>query len=428
MGVMEAPHTPGFCRDCLAAVSEVALRCPSCKGPRLARHQEIHDLSVAHIDCDAFYAAVEKRDRPELRDKSLIVGGGTRGVVSTACYIARIKGVKSAMPMFKALKLCPEAVVVRPNMRRYVEVGREVRELMLSMTPLVQPISIDEAFLDLSGTARVHGRTPALTLAYLLNTIESRFGITASAGLSYNKYLAKVASDQEKPRGFSVIGRSEATTFLAGKPVSLIWGVGKAFEAQLAKDGITKIGQLQEMDLRFLMKRYGEMGARLYHLSRGEDARDVSARDDSRGISSETTFNTDIADYGVLEKILWRQAERVSARAKAEQLAGMTVTLKLKTSAFKIMTRNATLDEATQFAHRIFSAAQPLLRREATGVKFRLLGVGISHLEPAPETEQVSLDARHETLTKAELAIDKLRKKFGAHAVEKGRSFTGGND
>jgi DNA polymerase IV len=426
--VTDAPAKSGFCRDCLSAVAEADRRCATCKGPRIVRHSEILELAVAHIDCDAFYAAVEKRDQPELRDKPLIIGGGTRGVVSTACYIARIKGVKSAMPMFKALKLCPEAVVVRPNMRKYVEVGREVRELMLAMTPLVEPISIDEAFLDLSGTARVHGRSPALTLAHLLNTIESRLGITASAGLSYNKYLAKVASDQEKPRGFSIIGRNEAMAFLAGKPVSLIWGVGKAFEAQLAKDGIHKIGQLQAMERNFLIKRYGEIGARLYHLSRGEDARGVSARDDSKSISSETTFNIDIADYEALEKILWRQAERVSARAKAEELAGLTVTLKLKTANFKIMTRNATLDESTQLAHRIFSAAQPLLKREAAGTKFRLLGVGISHLEPAPEIAGSSLDARHETLTKAERAIDALRKKFGQHAVEKGRGFTGGND
>jgi DNA polymerase IV len=422
--VTELATAPGFCRDCLAAAPDSEARCSTCKSPRLVRHPELHSLSIAHIDCDAFYAAVEKRDRPELRDKPLIIGGGTRGVVSTACYIARIRGVKSAMPMFKALKLCPEAVVVRPDMRKYVEVGRAVRELMQAMTPLVEPISIDEAFLDLSGTSRVHGRSPALSLAYLLTDIETKLGITASAGLSYNKYLAKVASDQQKPRGYSIIGRAEAKSFLAEKPVSLIWGVGKSFEAHLAADGIARIGQLQAMDRSTLMRRYGVIGARLYHLSRGEDARDVSSRDESKSISSETTFNTDIADYETLEKILWRQAERVSTRAKSEGACGLTVTLKLKTSDFKIRTRNVTLEQPTQLAHQIFSVSQPLLRREARGAKFRLLGVGISHLEEAPSGLEASLDARHQSLTKAELAIDALRKKFGAHAVEKGRSFT----
>ncbi len=223
-------------------------RCLACGSPRLLRHAELHDLSTAHIDCDAFYAAVEKRDNPALADKPVIIGGGTRGVVSTACYVARIKGVKSAMPMFKALKLCPEAVVIKPNMKKYAEAGRQVRALMETVTPLVEPISIDEAFLDLAGTARLHGHSPALTLAQLITDITAKVGITASVGLSYNKYLAKVASDLEKPRGFSVLGKAEAKAFLAARSVSLIWGVGRAMQEQLAKDGITLIGQLQAMD------------------------------------------------------------------------------------------------------------------------------------------------------------------------------------
>ena len=231
---MDPPQeAPGFCRDCFAAVEPQDTRCPQCRGPRLKRHAEIHELSIAHIDCDAFYAAVEKRDNPDLKDKPVIIGGAKRGVVSTACYVARIKGVKSAMPMFKALALCPEATVIRPDIRKYSAVGNEVRELMLELTPQVEPISIDEAFLDLTGTTRLHGKSPALSLATLLKTIETKIGITASAGLSYNKYLAKVASDLEKPRGFSIIGKAEAKGFLAEKSVSLIWGVGRAFQAQL---------------------------------------------------------------------------------------------------------------------------------------------------------------------------------------------------
>jgi DNA polymerase IV len=420
--------TNGFCRDCLVAATDSDSRCASCRSPRLLRHAELHALTIAHIDCDAFYAAIEKRDRPELRDKPVIIGGGTRGVVSTACYVARIKGVKSAMPMFKALALCPEAVVIKPDMKKYVGVGRDVRTLMQKLTPLVEPLSIDEAFLDLSGTARLHGRSPALSLAVLLKDIESTLGITASAGLSYNKYLAKVASDNEKPRGFSVIGRAEAKSFLAAKPVSLIWGVGKAFQARLAKDSISLIGQLQGMERAVLIKRYGIMGARLYHLSRGEDVRDVSPREESKSISAETTFNTDISDAHELEKILWRLAEKVSRRAKAEAAAGLTVTLKLKTADFKTRTRNATLDQATQLAHQIYSTAQPLLRREATGTAFRLIGVGISQLEPAHETPAQTLDVRDRSLTQAELAIDRLRAKFGAHAVERGLGFEPGDD
>jgi len=336
--MVTAVDKSGFCRDCLSAVEETAIRCNACHGPRLIRHPELHQLSIAHIDCDAFYAAVEKRDKPELKDKPVIIGGGVRGVVSTACYIARIQGVRSAMPMFKALKLCPDATVIKPDMRKYVEVGREASTLMEFLTPLVEPLSIDEAFLDLSGTQRLHGRSAALSLASLLKDIEVKLGITASAGLSYNKYLAKVASDLDKPRGFSVIGRHEAKQFLAGKPVRLIWGVGEAFQKQLQRDGITSIGQLQELDQPTLMRRYGVMGARLYHLSRGEDERSVSAHESSKSISSETTFNADITDFDKLEGILWRLCERVSERAKAEGLAGRTITLKLKTADFRLRT------------------------------------------------------------------------------------------
>ena len=420
-------ETPGFCRDCFAAVAPLDTRCPQCRGPRLKRHAEIHELSIAHIDCDAFYAAVEKRDNPDLLDKPVIIGGGTRGVVSTACYVARIKGVKSAMPMFKALALCPDATVIRPDIRKYAAVGKEVRELMLELTPQVEPISIDEAFLDLTGTTRLHRKSPSLSLATLLKTIETKIGITASAGLSYNKYLAKVASDLEKPRGFSVIGKAEAKSFLAEKSVSLIWGVGRAFQAQLLKDGISLIGQLQNMERSELMRRYGVMGARLYHLSRGEDARHVSPHDESKSISAETTFNHDISSFEALERILWQLAEKVSWRAKKDGLAGQTVVLKLKTADFKIRSRNTTLDDPTQLAHRIFSAALPLLQREATGTEFRLIGVGITNLGPAV-AETISLDARVETLTKAERAIDKLRGKFGKHAVERGLSFKSDND
>lgn len=417
-------HIVGFCRDCLQPATAEARRCSHCHSPRMLHHPELAELAIAHIDCDAFYAAVEKRDRPELLDQPVIIGGGTRGVVSTACYVARIHGVKSAMPMFKALKLCPDAVVIPPDMKKYALAGRAVRELMLSLTPLVQPVSIDEAFLDLSGTALLHGMSPALSLAKLIQRIEKEVGISASVGLSYNKYLAKLASDFQKPRGFSVIGRNEAVGLLAGKSVNLIWGVGYAFQSQLAADGITMIGQLQKMEKSDLMRRYGSMGARLYHLARGEDIRTVSIDEDTKSVSAETTFNSDISDYAELERILWGLAERVSFRAKKDQLAGVTVALKLKTTDFKTRSRNTTLGDPTNLAHRIFDAAKPLLKREATGQRFRLIGVGISHLSvAAPAQELQTLDARSLAQTKAELAVDKLRAKFGKNAVERGLGF-----
>lgn len=419
--------TAGFCRDCFTPVSGDERRCKSCGSPRLLRHPELHRLSIAHIDCDAFYAAVEKRDRPELADKPLIVGGGTRGVVSTACYIARIHGVKSAMPMFKALKLCPDAVVIKPDMAKYSAAGKVVRELMLEVTPLVEPLSIDEAFLDLTGTSRLHGMSPALTLAHLIANISKKVGITASVGLSHNKSLAKIASDLEKPRGFSVLGKDETLGFLASKPVGFIWGVGKAMQEELARGGITMISQLQQMEKNELMRRYGSMGARLYHLSRGEDRRIVSTDDHSKSISAETTFNTDISDRAELERILWPLAEKVSRRAKAEGVAGHTVVLKLKTADFKLRTRNISLADPTLLANRIYDAALPLLQREATGTAFRLIGIGISGLVAAkPEQETETLDVTTAARAKAELAVDRIRDKFGRTAV--GRGITFGSD
>ncbi|MCA3560274.1 MAG: DNA polymerase IV [Aestuariivirga sp.] len=416
--------TAGFCRDCFTPVSGAERRCKSCGSPRLLRHPELHQLSIAHIDCDAFYAAVEKRDRPELADKPVIVGGGTRGVVSTACYIARIHGVKSAMPMFKALKLCPEAVVIKPDMAKYSAAGKIVRELMLEVTPLVEPLSIDEAFLDLTGTARLHGMSPALTLAHLIRRVTEKVGITASAGLSHNKYLAKLASDLEKPRGFSVLGKAETISFLASKPVGFIWGVGKAMQEELAKGGITMIAQLQQMEKTELMRRFGSMGARLYHLSRGEDQRVVSTDEHSKSISAETTFNTDISDRAELERILWPLAEKVSRRAKAEGVAGHTVVLKLKTADFKLRTRNVSLADPTLLANRIYDAALPLLQREATGTAFRLIGVGISGLvEARPEQETETLDVTAAARARAELAVDRIRDRFGRAAVARGIAF-----
>lgn len=419
----------GLCRDCLSLQkTQTSRRCHACGSPRLIRHKELYRLSLAHVDCDAFYASVEKRDNPDLRDKPLIVGGGKRVVVSTACYLARIHGVRSAMPMFKALEACPDAVVIKPNMEKYARVGREVRQMMRDLTPLVEPISIDEAFLDLSGTERLHKAPPAVVLARFSKRVENEIGITASIGLSYCKYLAKVASDLEKPRGFSVIGEAEALDFLRDKPVGMIWGVGKAFAAKLESDGIRTIGQLQTMKEGALMKAYGTMGQRLYRLSRGQDSRKVEPDHDMKSVSAETTFNTDLSAAGDLVPVLRALSEKVSRRLKAGEIAGRTIVLKLKTQDFKLRTRNRQLGDPTQLADRIFRTGLQLLEKEMDGTRFRLLGIGVSDLSPSDRADPPDLvDIQATKRAVAESAIDRLRNKFGLNAVETGYTFSKGN-
>jgi DNA polymerase IV len=412
----------GFCRDCLADVPDRAARCPDCGSPRLARHDDIDRLAIAHVDCDAFYAAIEKRDNPALRDQPLIVGGGRRGVVSTACYIARTFGVRSAMPMFQARRLCPHAAVVRPDMAKYAKVGREVRAMMFALTPLVEPLSIDEAFLDLSGTERLHGRSPAKSLAAFARDVEQKLGITVSVGLSENKFLAKIASDFDKPRGYSVLSRREAAVFLAPKPVTFIWGVGKATGAALAREGFRTIADLQRADESVLIRRFGTDGQRLARLAFGIDARTVSADRETKSVSAETTFEGDIADFRALERTLWQLCEKVSARLKAKELAGGTVNLKLKTADFRIRTRARSLAAPTQLAAKIFAAGRELLERETDGTKFRLLGIGVSSLADAEDADPADLvDRQGERSKAAEHAVDRLRAKFGRAAVVMGR-------
>ncbi|HYB10806.1 MAG TPA: DNA polymerase IV [Alphaproteobacteria bacterium] len=418
-----------LCRECFTQpVSEpapVLKRCSHCGSPRIVAHPELDFLCIAHIDCDAFYASVEKRDDPKLRDKPVIVGGGTRGVVSAACYVARIDGVRSAMPMFKALKLCPNAVVIRPNMRKYQTAGREVRRLMLETTPLVEPLSIDEAFLDLSGTERLHHGSPARTLARLARRIEDEIGITVSIGLSYNKFLAKIASDLDKPRGFSAIGRAEAVAFLASRSVSFIWGVGKALQRHLNRDGIYTIGQLSQMDETELIARYGAIGRRLARFARGEDGRTVEPRQPAKSISAETTFDADLRSTEALKAELWPLCETVARRLKKSELAGRTITLKLKTADFRLLTRSRTLDAPTQLAEVLFRAALPLLEAEATGRAYRLIGIGAAMFGPAADADPPDLlDPGAEKRAQVERAMDAVRAKLGSDSIVKGRGFT----
>ncbi len=414
-----------LCLACGAAANQVGGRgCPACGSRRIIRHAELFSLTIAHVDCDAFYASIEKRDDPSLADRPVIVGGGVRGVVTTACYIARTYGVRSAMPMFEARRLCPAGVIVKPNFEKYSAAAREVRRLMEELTPAVEPVSIDEAFLDLSGTSRLHKHPPAAALARLQGVIKAQVGITVSVGLSCNKFLAKIASDLEKPHGFSVIGLTDAKERLAPMPVSAIWGVGAVFAKRLNDDGFRKIADLQKIDASILARRYGDIGVRIASLSHGLDYRKVKAADETKSVSAETTFNKDLTDIGALENQLWRLCERVALRTKARGLLGETVTLKLKTSSFRTITRRTTLKRPSNLARTLFDAARPLLAAAAGGQPFRLIGVGYCGLsQQGPAIQNDLFGAGDEKKRKEELAIDAIREKFGDDAIALGRTY-----
>jgi len=415
---------PALCRDCLSQFED-ARRCPVCAGPRVTRHPELWDLSIAHMDCDAFYASVEKRDDPSLEGKPVIIGGGQRGVVSTACYVARIRGVRSAMPMFQALKLCPEAVVIRPRMEEYVKASRAIRAMMAELTPAIEPLSLDEAFLDMTGTARLHGAPPAVMLAGLVRRMKRELGLTGSIGLSHNKFLAKVASDLDKPHGFSVIGRAETTGFLRDKPVRMIWGVGGAAQAALDQVGIRTFADLLRWEQTDLVARFGGMGDRLWHLARGHDPRRVCADAPMKSISNETTFHEDTADPDLLDGHIWRMAEKVADRAKAKDLAGRVVTLKLKRSDHTLLSRRTALSDPTQLADRIYRTARGLFDQSGDKGPYRLLGCGLSELSSAADADRLGdlLDPGAARRSQAERATDAIRDRFGAGAIVKGRTL-----
>ena len=414
--------TSGFCRDCTQAhAAPVPSRCAACGSPRMIAHPKMSELSIAHVDCDAFYAAVEKRDDPTLRDKPIIVGGSRRGVVLTACYNARIHGVRSAMPMFKALKLCPQATIVRPDMAKYASVGRAIRAMMGELTPLVQPLSIDEAFLDLSGTQAMHSASPALTLARFARRVERDIGITVSIGLSDCKFLAKLASEIDKPRGFTIIGREEAIAVLRPRPVGAIWGVGAVTQARLAARGFLTIGDIQDCTRAEFARRVGSEGSHLWRLAHGVDERSVSSSRDTKSVSSETTFASDLATADDLLPILYRLCEKVAARLVSGNLAAGGVVLKLKTSDFRLRTRARSPIPPTQLAARLFEAGRDLLGPELDGTRFRLIGLGASELRPAQDADLVDLvDTILPRQKAAAKAIDAVRARFGDQALVRG--------
>lgn len=410
---------------CRACASEVFHSRCVCGEDAPIAHDELASLTIAHLDCDAFYASIEKRDDPSLQAHPVIVGGGKRGVVSTCCYVARAYGVRSAMPMFQALKLCPQAKVVHGDMRKYVDEGRIIRKMMQALTPLVEPLSIDEAFMDLSGTEALHRGAPAQTLIQLQNRIWAERELTVSIGLSFNKFLAKTASDLDKPRGFSVIGRGEALAFLAPRAVGTLPGVGPAGAAGLERHGLRRIGDIREAGLHRMRAFHGDWGGRLFALSMAEDNRRVDPDGERKSISAETTFFEDAAALETLEDILWPLCEKVAARARASELAGRTVTLKLKDARFKTITRRRQLPEPTILAGRLFDIARQLLAADADGrTKFRLIGIGLSDFSDAASADKGDLvDAQTPKRAAAEAAIASARAKFGKSAVRTGRAL-----
>lgn len=387
----------------------------------MVTHAELDKLVIAHLDCDAFYASVEKRDRPELRDVPVIVGGGHRGVVATACYVARQYGVGSAMPMFKALKACPDAVVIKPDFAKYKHESRRILGALANLTPLIQTLSLDEAWADLSGTERLNGGPPAWQLAQLQKWIEDEVGLTVSIGLAPNRFLAKVASEMDKPRGFSVIG-SEAQQLLAPRPVSILPGVGPIFGRTLRADGFDTIGRLAEADVRDLVQRYGDWGLRLSDLAHGRDSRPVDPEHDRKGMSAETTFNVDLSKAADLETELWPLCEKLASKARRDGIAGRVVTLKLRRSDFRILTRRRTLPDPVQTARTLFAEGRALLTPEL-GTPYRLIGIGMADLVDAADVAPGLFAADRTRELNTETTIDRLRDRFGPGAVISGRSL-----
>jgi len=413
-----------LCRDCCSILPDAAVACPDCRPGRVVSHGELFRLTIAHVDCDAFYCSVEKRDRPELASRPVIVGGGKRGVVSAACYVARMYGVKSAMPMFKALKACPDAVVIRPDFSKYTDASRAVRALMNELTPLVQPLSIDEAVMDLAGTEALHAAPPALVLARFARRVEREVGITVSIGLAANRLMGKIAAGRNKPRGFAVIGAEEARALLASEPVRLLPGIGPALARKLETMGITRLGHLQVLTDRDAMRKLGEDGPSLIRRARGEDVRLVRPGRDTKSVSAETTFGADLTTVRDLERHLWRLSEKLARRLKSDDLAAAGVVLKLKTASFSLRTRAARLPAPTVLPDRLFGAARELLAREATGTAFRLIGIGASPLAPIDLADHGDLaDTETPRMAAAQAAIDTLRDRFGVDSVIKGRAL-----
>jgi DNA polymerase-4 len=413
-----------LCRDCFATLYGEK-RCPKCHSPRILYHKELFCLNIAHVDCDAFYASIEKSMNEELVDKPLIVGGGSRGIVTTCCYIARISGVKSAMPVYIAKKLCPRAIIVPPRMSLYRKISRLIYSKMTRLTPKVETIALDEAYLDLSGTKQLHGKTPAELLVELAKEIENEVNLSISIGLSENRFLAKLASSLNKPRAFTVIGKEEKHDFIRNLPVTSIPGVGPKLSKKLKKNSIEKISQLVALGQNRLEKQYGTYGKTLWNFARGEDSKIVEPNSIRKSISKEITFEADLKKETDLKRALWLLSEKVSDELKSKRICGRTITLKLKRSDFKVVSMSYTADQPFKMAEELYQSSLALLVKKLFLAPFRLLGLSISRLIIDEEDGgfEKSFDTTYIKIKKTELAMDKIRSKFGKKSIIKGRSF-----
>lgn len=394
---MAAPATL-LCRDCgrldRAILPEDGV-CPACGSARLVHHAELTDLAVAHLDCDAYYAAIEKRDHPELAGQPLIVGGrGERGVVTTACYLARRYGVRSAMPMARARLLCPEAVVLPPDMAKYQREAARIRELMRGASPVVEPISIDEAYLDFGEAPSRADEPPARSLARLALLIERRIGITVSIGLAPNKLLAKLASDLGKPRGFRVIGRGDALAVIGPLPVSALPGVGPVMARRLEERELRLVSDLWSANPDDLVHRFGVWARRLIGFARGEDPRKVNGgRRRAVSIAAETTFERDLRRLADIEAVVRRLCDKLAERLAAADVAAGGLTLKLRRADRRTITRACRIHQPTRRAEILWHAARPVLAGEVDGSGFRLAGVTASPLLPGRQADPPDLFA-----------------------------------
>ena len=429
MTMAQLRHSYAFlCRDCFSSgylgAEKPPVSCPKCSSSDVRVNDDIFQLSIAHLDCDSFYASVEKRDNPELAHKPVMVGGENRGVVAAACYIARQYGVKSAMPTFQAKRLCPDITIIKPRMDHYVSVSQKIRQMMLELTPLIEPLSIDEAFLDLSGTEILHKASPAESLMRLQKKIKEEVGITVSIGLAATKSLAKLSSDQDKPDGFFILNEAEAEMWLHDKPVSILYGVGKSAAKRLSDAGITSCGALKQADKALVTALLGKQAGFIQNLARGIDTRPVKTERQAKSVSSETTFHKDLNKSNEMSPIIERQSQLVSRRLKKKGLEGNVITLKLKTNHHKIITRSKTLSAPTDKAHEISAIANQLLMKELSDDRYwRLLGVGVDGFEHGALSQNFldQIDGQKERRDKLEQAIDKMHDKFGGDVVFSGR-------
>lgn len=377
---------------------------------------------IMHIDMDAFYAAVEQADHPELKGRPVIVGGSKRGVVSAASYEARKFGVHSAMPVFQAKRLCPHGIFMPVNMRRYKEVSRQIMQIIDHISPLVEQISIDEAYVDITGTETLHGSSTELA-EMIKQSINTRTSLTCSIGIAPNKFLAKIASDMNKPDGLTIIEEQDVTAFLRSLPITKIPGIGKKTSQTLRDLGIATAADVLRFHLPFWIKRLGKYGARLYEKAQGIDSSPVVPHSEPKSCSAEDTFAKDIGDLGELRKWLLLQAENVGRELRRDGLFGRTVTLKVKFSDFRVVTKSRTLHEPTNCTQTIFTVAGQLLDELKISHKVRLTGVGVSNL--CASVQQLKLFNKPCALRQERLdrAIDDIEERFGKKALKRGRLF-----